>query len=49
MSNKLLGSFNELSDDEQLLLQALSVIYAPVGQTEFCRLLKQSLFLLPLK
>ncbi|MBL6987194.1 MAG: DEAD/DEAH box helicase [Methylobacter sp.] len=49
MNNKLLASFNELSDDEQLLLQALSVTYAPVGQTEFCNLLKQSATFAPAK
>lgn len=42
MNNKLLASFNALSNDEQLILQALSVIYAPIGQTEFQGLLKKS-------
>lgn len=42
MNNKLLASFNLLSNDEQWILQALSVIYAPIGQTAFQELLKKS-------
>lgn len=42
MNNKLLASFNLLSNDEQRILQALSVIYAPIGQTAFQELLKNS-------
>ncbi len=42
MNNKLLTSYNTLSTDEQQLLQTLSVIYAPVGQTDFQELLKKA-------
>lgn len=42
MNGKLFTFFNALSDDEQLILQALSVIYAPIGQTSFQELLKKS-------
>ncbi len=42
MNNKLFSFFNALSNDEQLILQALSVIYAPIGQTSFQELLKKS-------
>ncbi|MFI3186529.1 MAG: DEAD/DEAH box helicase [Methylococcaceae bacterium] len=42
MNNTLLASHNTLSSDEQLILQALSVIYAPVGQTELSELLKKT-------
>lgn len=42
MNNKLLASFSALSNDEQLILQALSVIYEPIGQTKFQELLKKS-------
>ncbi len=42
MNNTLLASYNTLSNDEQLILQALSVVYAPVGQTEFQELLTKT-------
>ena len=42
MNDKLVSFFNALSDDEQQILQALSVIYAPVGQADFQGLLKKS-------
>ncbi|MEY3881462.1 MAG: hypothetical protein RIQ94_2258, partial [Pseudomonadota bacterium] len=42
MNNNLLASYNTLSDNEQQLLQALSVIYAPVGQTDFQELLRKT-------
>ncbi|MDP3877433.1 MAG: DEAD/DEAH box helicase [Methylobacter sp.] len=42
MNNKLLTAYNALSNDEQQFMQALSVIYAPVGQAEFQNLLKKS-------
>lgn len=47
MNNKLLSSFNALSNDEQIILQALSVIYAPIGQTAFQELLKKSAIFQP--
>jgi len=40
MTNKLLAIFNVLSNDEQDILLALAVIYAPIGQTNFQELLK---------
>ncbi len=42
MNHKLLSRFNQLSNNEQLFLQALSVIYAPIGQTVFQELLTKS-------
>ncbi|MGZ4990189.1 MAG: DEAD/DEAH box helicase [Methylobacter sp.] len=42
MNSKQLTSFNALSNDEQQILQALSVVYAPIGQTAFQELLKKS-------
>jgi hypothetical protein len=42
MNKKLLESFENLSDGEQNILLALSIVYAPVGQTHFQDLLRLS-------
>ena len=42
MNNKLLTLFNALSSDEQTIMLALSVIYAPIGQTNLQGLLAKS-------
>ncbi len=40
MNKELLACFDELSQGEQDILQALSAIYVPIGQTRFQQLLK---------
>ena len=42
MKNKLLPFFNALSKDEQNIMLALAVIYAPIGQSSFAKLLERS-------
>ncbi len=42
MKNKLLPFFNVLSKDEQSIMLALAVIYAPIGQSSFAKLLEKS-------
>ncbi|MDO9140627.1 MAG: hypothetical protein Q7U38_09905, partial [Methylobacter sp.] len=42
MNSKKLATYNVLSSEEQQILQALSVIYVPVGQIEFQSILKKS-------
>ena len=42
MENKLLDNFEKLSQEEQDILLALSIVYAPIGQTRFQEFLKQS-------
>ncbi|SJM92739.1 DEAD/DEAH box helicase [Crenothrix polyspora] len=47
MNNKLVDAFNARSPEEQLILHALAVIYAPIGQTALQTLLKKALDLKP--
>ena len=42
MKNKLLPFFNALSKNEQNIMLALAVIYAPIGQSNFAKLLEKS-------
>ncbi len=42
MKNKLLPFFNALSKDEQSIMLALAIIYAPIGQSNFAKLLEKS-------
>ncbi|NOT86387.1 MAG: DEAD/DEAH box helicase [Methylococcaceae bacterium] len=42
MKDKLLQRFNALSEDEQAVVLALSVIYAPISQTHLQELLKKT-------
>ena len=42
MKNKLLPFFNALSKDEQSIMLVLAVIYAPIGQSSFAKLLERS-------
>jgi SNF2 family DNA or RNA helicase len=42
MKNKLLPFFNALSIDEQSIMLVLAVIYAPIGQSSFAKLLERS-------
>ncbi len=41
MNDKLLARFNELSGDEQALMLALSVVYAPISHNQLQELLKK--------
>ena len=42
MNNKHLSQFNTLSEDEQAIVLALSVILMPMGQNVLVQLLKRS-------
>ncbi|MEI7994372.1 MAG: DEAD/DEAH box helicase, partial [Methylococcaceae bacterium] len=42
MKDKLLNPFNALSNDEQSIMLALAVIYAPIGQTSLQALLRST-------
>jgi hypothetical protein len=47
MKNKLLTLFNALSNDEQSIVLALSVIYAPIGQSSLQSLLRTTAYFEP--
>ena len=42
MNKKLLAALETLTDHEQILMQVLAVIYAPIGQTNLQTLLKNN-------
>ena len=44
MKNKALTSFNALGIDEQMIMLALAVIYAPIGQSSLQKLLRTTGF-----